>query len=44
MLSPENSSLVAGAGVEPTSGDYEPPEIPFLHPALIEEFYQKLDL
>ncbi len=24
---------VAGAGVEPTSGDYEPPEIPFLHPA-----------
>ena len=27
--------LVAGAGVEPTSGDYEPPEIPFLHPAVI---------
>ncbi len=24
---------VAGAGVEPTSRDYEPREIPFLHPA-----------
>ena len=30
--------LVAGAGVEPTSGDYEPPEIPFLHPAVFENF------
>ena len=29
--------IVAGAGVEPTSGDYEPPEIPFLHPASIYE-------
>ena len=25
--------FVAGAGVEPTSGDYEPPEMPFLYPA-----------
>ena len=25
---------VAGAGVEPTSGDYEPPEMPFLYPAI----------
>ncbi len=29
----EAGLFVAGAGVEPTSGDYEPPEIPFLYPA-----------
>ena len=27
--------MVAGVGVEPTSGDYEPPEIPFLYPASV---------
>lgn len=32
-LVPDFFKSVAGAGVEPTSGDYEPPEIPFLHPA-----------
>ena len=26
--------LVAGAGVEPASGGYEPPEVPFLYPAI----------
>ncbi len=26
---------VAGAGIEPASGDYEPPDVPFVHPAEI---------
>ena len=30
--------LVAGAGIEPASGGYEPPEILLLHPAILE-FY-----
>lgn len=30
----EESVLVAGSGLEPESGGYEPPEIPLLHPAI----------
>lgn len=26
---------VAGAGIEPASGGYEPPEVPLLHPATL---------
>ncbi len=26
--------LVAGAGIEPASGGYEPPEVPLLYPAI----------
>jgi hypothetical protein len=26
--------LVAGAGIEPASGGYEPPEVPLLYPAM----------
>ena len=26
--------LVAGPGIEPGSGGYEPPEVPLLHPAM----------
>lgn len=28
------SNLVAGAGIEPASGGYEPPEVPLLYPAM----------
>ncbi len=28
--------LVAGAGIEPASGGYEPPEVPLLYPAITE--------
>ena len=28
------SFLVAGPGIEPGSGGYEPPEVPLLHPAV----------
>ena len=31
-------SLVAEAGIEPASGGYEPPEVPFLHSALFISF------
>tara|TARA_B100000678_G_scaffold262187_1_gene244151 strand:- start:579 stop:710 length:132 start_codon:yes stop_codon:yes gene_type:complete len=27
--------FVAGAGLEPAPGGYEPPEIPLLHPAVL---------
>ena len=27
--------LVAGAGIEPASGGYEPPEVPLLYPAML---------
>ncbi len=27
-------SRVAGAGIEPASGGYEPPEVPLLYPAI----------
>ena len=30
--------LVAGPGIEPGSGGYEPPEVPLLHPAVIKKF------
>ena len=30
------SYFVAGPGIEPGSGGYEPPEIPLLHPAVYE--------
>lgn len=30
---------VAGVGIEPTSGDYEPPDPPLVHPAEIFRFY-----
>lgn len=29
----------AGAGFEPTSGGYEPPEVPLLHPAMFIQLY-----
>ncbi len=28
--------LVAGAGIEPASGGYEPPEVPLLYPAIAQ--------
>ena len=28
------SVFVAGAGIEPAPGGYEPPEVPFLQPAI----------
>lgn len=31
----EESCLVAGPGIEPGSGGYEPPEVPLLYPALL---------
>ena len=30
--------LVAGTGIEPMSGGYEPPEVPLLHPAILFYF------
>ncbi len=30
----EESVLVAGPGIEPGSGGYEPPEVPLLYPAI----------
>ena len=30
----EESVLVAGPGIEPGSGGYEPPEVPLLYPAM----------
>ncbi len=33
-------TLVAGAGVEPASGGYEPPEVPFLYPAMVRALYR----
>ncbi len=29
-----NYNRVAGAGIEPASGGYEPPEVPLLYPAI----------
>jgi hypothetical protein len=31
------SVFVAGPGIEPGSGGYEPPEVPLLYPAVIVE-------
>lgn len=31
--------MVAGPGVEPGSGGYEPPEVPILHPATTLPYY-----
>lgn len=31
--------LVAGPGIEPGSGGYEPPEVPLLHPAIFILLY-----
>ncbi len=33
--------LVAGAGIEPASGGYEPPEVPLLYPAIFKLAYLK---
>lgn len=34
----EESVLVAGPGIEPGSGGYEPPEVPLLYPAMLFNF------
>lgn len=38
------SKRVAGAGIEPASGGYEPPEVPLLYPAIPIQYATSGDL